>query len=328
MEPLVRPFQPTDRERLLAIKCEVFGSPTLENERRRWEWEFEQNPARDLGIPHALVLAEGDELLGFFGIVPYRVKLGDSVGSAGDGIDLCILPKAQGQGLAHPLVAPLWQPGLCDFAFAVAVNPASNHLFAAHGAELFGGEREHAGFVYRPDVAAASKSTRGGVEVQAYDEWEDHLWQGLAEERPLSLVKDARYLNWRYAKFPFASAHGVRWQCGSEPSGLLVWQLDPATKEMFLLELLTRRDDTATQRELLAVAIDIAHTRGAQVIYAGTREESLRRALRDSGFSDIPGDLPSFMGKVHGSGSVAAKAWTPSLGDGDVLFNLGEPRQT
>ena len=53
---VVRDFRRDDLEAVLALRAAVFPGLDLPRERRRWTWEFDENPARDPAVPDSWIL--------------------------------------------------------------------------------------------------------------------------------------------------------------------------------------------------------------------------------------------------------------------------------
>ena len=310
----------SDVEAILALKCAVFPNLTLENERRRWRWQFQSNPAYLSSLPLAAVAEDSARIVGCYAFVPYRVKLGSELGTACAGIDLAVHPDARGQGLAEQLTAIHWREGFCDFPFATGLNSASQHLFTRHGGVLLGGPDEttaHAKFL--DENSATSDAT------PCNEGFEDELWSSLAPSLTLSLVKDRAYLDWRYRRFPFQPAHILtRRDSDGRAAALCVVQADPEHGRGYLLELLLTESGTRLLTDLLDEAIAVARKDlpDLRALFVSTRSARDRALLEAAGWPALPGPHPTFIGKVHRSG-LDVRAWQTSLGDGDQLFQVG-----
>ncbi len=325
--PRIRFSRPEDEEQLLAIKCEVFEGCRLDRERRRWRWEFEDNPAARSHLPRAAVVEEGPHLYGYFAFVPYRMQIGSDVVSAGDGIDLCITDQARGLGLAHPLVATLWDEGPFEFPFTAGINRASRHLFSAHGATLIGGQDDPIAFVYFLHDAHPPCPKVKDITVQRVDEFderEDALWQRIRKDHSLILVRDAASLNWRYRDYPFQECLLLRATAKDGASrGIAVVQFDPARQCWYLLELLHDSEDSNACLALLVAAREAVDGSSAEALYYSTRWQPQHAPLQAADFRPLPGDVPNFMGKLPEQSPVSVRDWYTSLGDGDPLFEVG-----
>ena len=68
---------------------------------------------------------------------------------------------------------------------------------------------------------------------------------------------------------------------------------------------------------------------GEKILYYSTRQAAEVPSVLETGFRAIPGEVPTYMGKINhvpSDGPVTLADWHTSLGDGDQLYNVGEPK--
>ncbi len=328
----IRHYRPEDRESLLSIKCSVFKGIVLDNERRRFQWEIDENPIKLADIPVAFVLQAGDDVAGYFAFVPYRVQIGRQIVGGCTGIDLCLLDRFRGSGASHQFIQSWMAPGFCAFPFATALGSAATHLLKAAGAESLGGRLETIAYAYFVDHVhppwkeLPAHSVTG---IQEFGREYDDLWDRIREHHRLILVKDALYMNWRYRDYPFEKPTllAARDPCGTL-SGIAVVQVDREFGRVYLCELLTEPGNSPARRGLLRASVDVARSSGEKFFYYSTRDAEQVDDVLETGFEPLPGPVPTFMARVNftpSEGPVRVQDWHTSLGDGDQLFNIGEP---
>lgn len=199
----IRPYQPGDEESLLRGHNKIFPERSLAH----WQQKFGDNPT---GQIHTMVAAhEDDGIVGAYVTLPAHAKVEDQRRIIGQCVDLWVLPQ-------HRRFGP--RPGLF-------VNLALAHY------KEWGGKGEsqnsfHHGwpiatwrigqkylkyemvrdwdFLFREMEPGgfAKRSTSGELEVrkvERYDADVDALWQEFSKETQLAVIRDQRYLNWRYA---------------------------------------------------------------------------------------------------------------------------------
>ncbi|MFO0982364.1 MAG: hypothetical protein U1E76_11610 [Planctomycetota bacterium] len=317
---------------MLRAKREAFGSLSLAGEQRRFEWEFLENPARDPRLPVALVLKDLDRIVAGFAFVPYRVQIGSDVVIGAAGIDLFVAASHRSGGLSRRVVEPFWRDGFCAFPFSTGLNAASDHLFRSCGGTLLGGAREPTAHAYFVEGAHPPPPALPHHEVEIVTDLPadyDALWAAISRGARLIVVRDAAYLRWRYLQFPFARCTVLRAHHRRATTGIAIVQRDPMHDRLYLLELLTQRGDDAACRALLMAGTALADASGAKILYYSTRAADQVACLRAAGFESAPGDVPTYMAKLHPSAAstgVTVHDWYVSLGDGDMLFDVGGPR--
>jgi hypothetical protein len=258
----IRPFRAGDETALLAGHNRIFAPRTLAH----WQWKFRDNPTGQL---HVMVAEhETDGLVGAYVTLPVHFTIEGQRRIVGQCVDLWVLPE-------HRRAGP--RPGLF-------VNLALAHY------EAWGGRGEnqnsfHHGwpiatwrigqkylryemvrdwdFLFRELPAAgfparASSSELLVREVPRFDADADRLWGEIAPTLQLAAIRDARYLNWRYA-----DAHDARYElleCREAKSGRLRGIAVLAHRDLvmpntlFLVDWLVPADDRDTSVAFIAHA--------------------------------------------------------------------------
>jgi hypothetical protein len=204
----VREYRPGDEAAILAVFHKVF--PWATRSIAEWNWEFRDNPA---GLHCFLAaLPEGRVLAQFTGL-PRRVKVGAETRIFAEIVDSLTDPDFR-QGLKKPGLF-----GQCVYAYVdhfgrpdreTVMYGLPNPPAFRIGARLFGYSFLHdVGALYRdvrpaagelPPVAALGE---GRIEeVAAVPADLDPLWERTAPEYDVTVVRDRRYLAWRYDEKP------------------------------------------------------------------------------------------------------------------------------
>lgn len=275
-EPItIRPYQPGDEESLLAGHNRIFDQT---RSLAHWQWKFRDNPT---GQIHTMVAAhETEGIVGAYVTLPVRVRIEGEERVAGQCVDLFVFPEHRRAGK---------RPGLF-------VNLAHAHY------ELWGGrEPERNAFHYGWPIATwrigqkylryeivrdwdflfqemppggfTTRESSAELEVRRVERFDtdtDELWTSMQDASKLSIIRDARYLNWRYA-----DAHDVTYElyeCRERSSGKLrgitvLAQRDllfPQT--MFLVDWLVPAEDQDATVALVATAEQRANENNASCL--------------------------------------------------------------
>jgi len=322
----VRDFRPDDLEAVLALRERVFPGLDLPRERRRWTWEYAENPARVAGVPDAWVIERAGRLVGNYGLLPARVSIDGAVGTAFAGIDFAVDPSMQGRGLGHLIAARFMDPALCRFPFISSPTPATCHLMQRHGGTVITGADEPCLWVLplaagRPDPAVDASITLR--QIATFDARFDHLDRRLRTLRRIATVRDAAYLNWRYRDYPFGRP--TAWEaldaCG-ELRGFAVFQHDPNLAQGYVLELSLDPADRGAATTLLHAAVAAARACDVHELYTLNRLPAVQAILAASGFHRVDGHSMQFVCRPP-NGLGAADCYL-TTGDGDVLFGVGD----
>ena len=223
----IRAYRPGDEDGIVAGYNKVFPTPDGHIKPRsmaHWKWKFLDNPTGQVHI--AVAQHETAGIVGCYVTLPYRIWIEQKPSVCGQVVDLYVLPEFRRHGA---------RPGLF-----VHVALKQYELFKIPGE---GKNEFHYGwpvpnwrigqkylsyenirdwdFLFR-ELAAAPRAVPGELdvrEVQRFGADVDALWEQQKTTMGLAIVRDARYLNWRYA-----DAHDANYrlyECRERGSGKL-----------------------------------------------------------------------------------------------------------
>jgi len=122
------------------------------------------------------------------------------------------------------------------------------------------------------------------VRVNNFDHRMDTFWERYAASHPFGLVKDSRYLNWRYCNHPLHAYHITLAERGGQITGCLVIQ--HTGLRSVIAELMFLPDHPSPTNPLLRSAVKQARSAGSVLLSTwATSEQASFRALRRMGFS-------------------------------------------
>jgi GNAT superfamily N-acetyltransferase len=279
----VRGYRPGDEAQILVLFRRVFG---IERSLQHWRWKFADNP---VGQELSLAWTKGGELVGQFAGLPVRAVAESESFILTQGIDNMVDPAYQGKGVFAALVRHFIEsylpPGRPVLFYGY--NLARKHEIDKR---VFRMELVHPVLALRFDltqnearrVSPAAGGAAGvrrrlgalGVRVERvarFDATADELWLRSRTGLACAAVRDAAYLNWRYADCPDVEyallcvrgrfsrrLRGVavlRMGWFDEPIAALVDWLVPPGDEAASLGLVTACHELARERRLTAVKV-------------------------------------------------------------------------
>ncbi len=187
-----------------------------------WHWQYEKNPSIPLVEKNSVALYKANELVGFCGIMPVKVKFDDQHYMGKWCVDLHVSPQFRRQGIAGELYRIIETES--DVAMGFATSDAAYSLKLSRGWES-GDEAEEfffnnqsinlKGFIKRvlqlglkgvgffsgvkPETDANSNlDVDNKIELQDFD----LLWSEVEDGYKRTVVRDANYLNWKYIQHP------------------------------------------------------------------------------------------------------------------------------
>lgn len=314
----IESYSATHREAYLGLMREAWGPDAMSAE--VFDWWFEGNPAGSL---MSVAVIDGD-VVGVASHSLARLQIGGNQTLAQYSVHAVTSERARGLGIFRALERHHEELGCelgssCVLAFASA---PTRPLFLGPlgwsqidrrrvwGRPLRGAVRNR---IRRPGVASPVAGARGSTGVQPLERFgpaQEDVYRSVAPTLGNHLVRDARYLQWRYLDSPkeysaFASAAGFavlgRAQRGHISAALLMELVAPPGESRALL------------------ARCIREARSADILVAVPGPTLPHALLARSGFVPLPTRL-DYVGKgLADTLEVEADAWTVSLGDTDFF---------
>jgi Acetyltransferase (GNAT) domain len=327
LPPTIRRARVSDRDAALDLLCRAFGRNVLKPE--AWDWAFRRNPLAESGL-YYLVAELEDRLVGQWASVPTRLQhhgeviLGlRSQNIATDheylkGIAEGGRPGTVLASLATRLAEEFGQDAPLSYGFP---NRRSGRvLFRIGTVELTpypllirpvaGIAREasrwrpwafpagllaQAGFstlaaTQRALVNAGRARARRVEEFEEFGPWADRLWEEISPELGTCAVRDATFLNWRFAATPF----DYRRLALAGPDGPTGFAVTASTansgrRVVTLMELMARPGDRQGARVLIDQVVREAAALGAAgIVTLATARHPFRSVLRRAGFLPAP----------------------------------------
>jgi GNAT superfamily N-acetyltransferase len=336
--------RPEHDPELFALYAEVFGDGNLERSRKRYLWQYFENPNTPEDGPVIWMAREGDTLLGQMATMPLQMWWGDREVTASAGNDYFVRKSAQGRGIGIAL-SNRWADEV-DVALALGLTPSSYPLFR----KIFTDVGPVPSFLKILDSTAVARRkwgslagtvagpilglglnllTRnpvwsGDVDVRtvgAFSDEYDDLWIRARASYASCVRRDARYLRWKYLGCPFRDYRVLEARKGGTLSGYAVIrdEGDPAFKRGVIADLFSDTTDLATQDALLAA-------KGLVRAEAYCFNQRLAAALRRHGFRSGTTAVQycvAYRGTPDGQGGPKSVLenlanWNLFLGDGDL----------
>jgi len=161
-------------------------------------------------------------------------------------------------------------------------------------------------------------------DISRFDDRFDRIWERLAAEHEVLLVRDASYLDWRYSRYPFPGIQSFGLMQAGELRGFSVLHVardEDGLRFAAVQELAAAKDDEEAVRQLLAESIRRAADAGGHYLIAAAPHPGCERPLRSLGF--VRRDM-AYSAVTYKSNSAVMNdnisprlRWYVSLGDGD-----------
>jgi hypothetical protein len=323
----VRAYQQGDEEQILALFRRVFRQPRT---MAHWRWKFGGNPA---GRQISLAVSEDGGIVGQFAGLPAAAVMPGASFVLSQGIDHMVDPEFQKRGvfaaLTRHFIAHHLPPAedVVFYSYPLAHKHSIDQRISStelvHGVHVlrFALDRRER---WRPGANGAPSWRHRVRRVQRFTTAVDRLWRSLQGEVGVSIVRDARYLNWRYADCPDTeyALLQVESRLGGRVLGIAVlrfgWFEEPIAP---LLELLVPAGDERVLRLLLGACHDLARVRGLRSvdtwIPAATPLHPALLAL-DYVVEETPFLLTQIVEPEPRRAAALRQRWSYSMGDSDI----------
>jgi len=362
---IVRPATVPDYPAIASILDTINGPKPFEQRKKLWQWRYDANPARTPQIPVFLVGEQDGKIVGVHGFTPIRLKVGEAEFFTACSCDLAVHSAARSAGLKIKLKA--LSKEISQLPVSMSANELANKItLALGGREVSSGRRKllklmkTGGFLRRSvarKLGVAGRTLGGPIgkivgkpldsivaisrrvasfpkiadakiqNLTQFDRRFDYLWKRASISHPILVVRDSRYLNWRYANYPFSGVESYALVRGEEVLGFGVIHAgvdEDGLHFVALLELFVPKGEKAAFEQLLGETIGRAECLGADYIMTRTLTDEWEEVFRHHGFKvreahfssntyknniDIPHDF-----------LAEGRNWYTSLGDGDACY--------
>jgi hypothetical protein len=351
--PIVQQFRMEERDEVFHFIREAFAPQLADRFIAQWRWKCESSPHTFPLGPAVYLMRLGDELVSL--AAGFRVKMW----MAGTICDA----EALGQWAVHPRMRGrnLWTRAQIDGAAAKAIR--SPMLFGWNNLpyEL----RRRLGVMDMPvrplvrildsgpllahfahsrtlgkiggGVTAAARllsaplhrtSDRGGkvVRLDTFDDRVDALWGRARRPNKAMIIRDQRYLKWRYRDRPDAEYLMYGYARGAELDAYLVARLGiyENVRWGYLVDFLAPEDSRGVLRPLIDEAVNQLRRDGAAGVLCHVNDKMTRAELFRRGFFPLPQRNPVLFGPFFTRPTelkdkfVSPDSWYVTRGDGDL----------
>jgi len=340
-----------DREAAHAFLRAALAPEHAERLIRQWAWKYDGNPFNPGPGPYILLLKDGARIVGLMGDLSVPLSIHGTVHPGYCSCDLTILEDHRRRGLSrwiirrhmadhdlafawlnvasHRAAAPLAdstsmpvRPLVLALDLEAAVTTWASRMGLAAGATLL---TRAAGRVARlAGPAPARDVTVSGVTMP--DERFDALSRRAARDVPVMLLRDRRYLEWRFFQRPDATYRLVAALRGDALLGYLVMRRASRAGVPcgYLVDVLADRESPPIVSALARHAIDEFRRDGVAVVVCLVNRPAYRRALAGLGFMPWRWGAQSyFYARVDAPDPGLhvvrdTRRWLVTLSDGDV----------
>jgi N-acetylglutamate synthase-like GNAT family acetyltransferase len=362
---IIRAATKSDYPAIASLLDKTFGDIPYEKRLRLWEWRHNLNPASRPDTPPFLVAEKNNEIVGVHGLTPLRMQIRSEEIAATCSCDLAVDEKARSAGMKLKLRA--LDREISPLHISTSANePAYKITMALGGKPLNAGRKKYikllkisaylkrlvvgklggAGKILAlPASAIIGKPLdwiiQSGIKkkpgkhnskyelriINKFDERFDDFWKGYSEGWNVAVVRDSKYLNWRYIQYPFKGIiplglfEGDKVLAFGVIHNVNIENLPPFS---VILELFSQDRNEDYALTLLRAMLSEAIAAGSHDITAMTPESYLERIFKKQSFHPRMAQLSPYTYKNNSAMTddqiEIENKWLFSMGDGDICY--------
>ena len=338
-------FRDADRRAVDLLYRRVFGHDAASASELRWHWQYLQNPNNPRGGPEIWLAREGPSVVGHYATMPVRLALEGAEIAGSWGIDVCVAPERQRQGIGEALVRT-WdrQSGA---SIGLGLSPPSQGLFrklrwpdvgplpclvkplsrrALRNPGWPAPVNRLVSAVTWPFIRRVARTRPLGAQVEPvrhFDGRFTELWTAVAPAFGLAVRRDAPYLNWKYVEPPHVRYSIVALKRDETVCGYAVYRhaRQARGRVTLLVDFLVDPGDRVGFETLLRWVDREARAADSDTIRVFSMHGGFRRLLRRSGYFGVKSTaaLTAKINAVRVPDNFFAHTddWHVTLGDSD-----------
>jgi hypothetical protein len=354
-------YTAADRGEVFAFLEAVHSPEFSKRLQRQWDWKYDANPFNRGAQPYVLLWRDGGQIVGMLGVMPVRVCIDGTEYVVGHPCDWAMRRDHRGRRMARRLLdrqRPDWpmrfswqneisrklSPGMIgENSGILRLAPMAKPLAAgdiierASGSRLLGRFADAVARGMRPLRRLLNRRANvpGSIvsETRVFDDRFDRFWQRVRRDYPVMVVRDQRYLQWRFALRPDAQYRTLVATRGTEVLGYLVVRTveQDGARMGYVVDFLVAERSTAIFSLLLAHAIAGLAADGARWMTCRATVPPFRRMLYRHGFLPVPrstgGYLRTYRQETDSPDRTALLFespgnWFLTMGDGDLEMSV------
>jgi hypothetical protein len=351
---LLRAYKEGDEEGILELSKAVYPERQFDREDwlRWWRWMYEENPA---GRGWIWLAEDNGKLAGQAALVPLIVKLGTEIVRVFESIDTMTHPGYRGRGIYQTLARKVYADAARD-KVEIGIGFSNDNSYPIAIKKLKWIEmpdmrvkvrvlnwrntlklriknsilRAILGFgasviFYKP---LKNKQTVEGLTISVIDTFDkrfDELWNHVSNQAQILIVRDSRYLNWRYGlKDSIYTVFAA--QKDSKICGYVVFQhkAQGEVKAGIIFDIIGESESVLNA--LMSGVVNECRKHGDDIIYYSSLNNAVyHKALKMSGFMSLPFVKGNYFSIYSTSPSFSqdflsnSQNWLVHLGDTDEV---------
>lgn len=347
-------YDPGLEEEIFAFQRDEYPQRDPDRAAPHWRWMFVASAAR-LGLkPYVWLYRKDNAVVAHQGAIPVRLHAGDEEVVTGWFVETMASRKVRGSPIGPMLI----KKALEDMPLNLSLGQTSlmrelqyamgwKHVCALTKYVFVSGYRMDLRNKLPPGIAEIAAAglgmwhnlrlkwrRRSGLLdrhfsfVERFTEEHDELWREMSETSVCAVVRDASYLNWKYADRPFNTFKLIEMREADRVAGIVVvMSAEPNAvyghKRGFLVDFVVPLNRPDSIAALICKGIEVLKSEGAETVTCQMSSHALGAILEKLGFMARE-PRHQFLVSVGGRGQASEQLltnpgnWFLTLGDSDA----------
>jgi hypothetical protein len=350
-DPTLERYRPTDRPEVFDFLTNTFSAAESTRIITQWPWKYESNPFNPPEGPLVFVMRSGTKVVSLVAGFRLPTLIAGSICEA-ENLGTWVVHRdyrrqriwqqvdreriyqapiaiAWGRRLSARIgIKNGWMPSPMNALLRILDSaPIIEHLSGSRSLARLGTAANATARV----IAAPFRRKHGNIgtitRLQKFDERSDALWERAHRDGLAMVIRNRRYLQWRYIDRPDATYSLFGVERGSELMGILVARTTTRNGVPwgYLVDFLVARNNAeGVLAMLIDAALDDFRRSGAAAASCYASDTYCRHTLMFHGFVPAPQRDPiHFSLKIHPQRSdlshfATPRLWYVTMGDGDL----------
>lgn len=327
---MIRRYEKSEREQVFEFMRSAYSPDRSAQLIYQWNWKYDANPFNCETDPYILLVRDGGKVVGMMGAIPLRACIAGKERLIRSGCDWIIHADYRGRGLMrrmdeqyvkdHPIGFG-WSNVLSNRIYERATNAGSVRIVPLVKPLIPARFR----LFNRKRALSEAGDEINVVELDSFDDKFDALWGNVRCQYPVMIVRDQRYLSWRFDSRPDAKYTRACAMRGTDLLGYIVYRLavKDGSRRGYLVDWMIKDQSFDDLSRLVRYAADDLQEQGATFISARMTMPAFRRMFYRLGF--VPwhwGAREYLVGRIDLTDSDLQvfkdpAQWYATMGDGD-----------
>ena len=292
----IRNYKPGDQTQIIQLFQQVFRKPMGKTESiKHWNWEYKNNPNNQI---HAFLAFDVDRLVGYYAVIPIKMKIKDKVYITSLSLDTMTHKDYRGQGLFPTLATKLYNK-LGETGISITYGfPNGNSIygfikklewFEISNVPIYALPLNFISLINRFIKLKAFSKFFGTVfnfifnlflkkkkppnhiqieKIKEFDERFDEFWELVKNEILIGVIRDSKYLNWRYFQKPEEKYNGLVIKDNGVLKGYIILKIEERynLKVGLIMDIITDPSNISYQNYLINYAIFYFKNRNVDIV--------------------------------------------------------------